>query len=199
MAIPRKIINRVDELRNDINFHNRQYYQLDEPVVSDSEYDLLLRELQDLETQYSGLRSVDSPTQRVGAEPLQKFARVIHEIPMLSLDNAFSNDEVLAFDQRVRERLQIDQVDYVAEPKLDGLAVSLVYEKGLLIQAATRGDGHVGENVTNNIRTISQIPLKLVHDGYPDRFEVRGEVFMPKRGFLALNNRARQSGGKEFA
>ncbi len=199
MPVANKIKRHILDLRKQIDLHNKRYYQHDAPVVSDSTYDELFRELQDLEAQYPDLRTIDSPTQRVGAEPLQQFEQVTHEVPMLSLDNAFSDQELIAFDERVRERLSLDHVDYSAEPKLDGLAVSLFYEQGKLLRAATRGDGQTGEDVTQNIRTIYSIPLVLKGKGYPDRFEVRGEVFMPKAGFDALNQRARKRNEKEFS
>ncbi len=190
---------RIEQLRNDINLHNSRYYQFDDPIIGDAEYDRLVRELQDLERQYPELKTADSPTERVGAQPLKAFAAVEHEVPMLSLDNALSDEELRAFDKRVRERLEMEDIEYVAEPKLDGLAVSVLYERGILVRAATRGDGHVGENVTANLRTIRSLPLQIHDKNIPERFEVRGEVFMPKRGFLALNERCREKGEKEFA
>lgn len=192
-------IRRIEQLRDEINQHNIRYYQFDDPIISDAEYDLLLRELQDLERQFPELKTPDSPTERVGAEPLKAFAQVRHEIPMLSLDNALSDEELRAFDKRIRERLGFDDIEYIAEPKLDGLAVSVLYEEGILVRAATRGDGHVGENVTANVRTIRALPVRIQASRIPERFEVRGEVFMPKRGFLALNRRSREKGEKEFA
>ncbi|MGH8550704.1 MAG: NAD-dependent DNA ligase LigA [Methylococcales bacterium] len=190
---------RIEQLRNEIDLHNSRYYQFDDPIISDAEYDRLLRELQGLERQYPELKTADSPTGRVGSEPLKAFAPVNHEVPMLSLDNALSDEELRAFDKRVRERLEVEDIEYVAEPKLDGLAVSVLYERGILARAATRGDGHVGENVTANVRTIRSLPLQIHDKRIPERFEVRGEVFMPKRGFLALNERCREKGEKEFA
>ncbi|MGH8552279.1 MAG: NAD-dependent DNA ligase LigA, partial [Methylococcales bacterium] len=182
-----------------INRHNSRYYQLDDPLVSDAEYDLLLRELQELEMRNPELKTSDSPTLRVGARPLNGFAEVRHEVPMLSLDNALSDDELRAFDKRIRERLEVNDIEYIAEPKLDGLAISILYERGILVRAATRGDGHLGENVTENVRTIRSLPWQIQAENIPERFEVRGEVFMPKRGFLALNARCREKGEKEFA
>jgi DNA ligase (NAD+) len=187
-------------LRDEIDRHNYQYYVLDEPLVPDSEYDRLLRELQALERDYPELITPASPTQRVGAGPLAAFGEVNHRVPMLSLDNAFDEHELAAFDRRVRERLgHAGEIGYVAEPKLDGLAISLRYEQGLLTQAATRGDGSRGEDVTQNARTIGSVPLRLLGSGWPGVLEVRGEVFMPKSGFNALNERARQAGEKGFA
>ena len=190
---------RVKGLRELIEHHNYRYYVLDDPEVPDVEYDRLLRELQDLETRYPDLITPSSPTQRVGARPLAKFAEARHELPMLSLDNAFSEAELRAFDQRVCDRLDIEQAEYVAEPKLDGLAVSLLYEQGELIRAATRGDGTTGEDITQNARTIDSIPLRLIGKGWPKQLEVRGEVFMPRAGFEQLNARARKKGEKTFA
>jgi DNA ligase (NAD+) len=200
MSKPVPARERVSKLRQEIDYHNYRYYVLDDPVIPDSEYDRLLRELQALEAQHPELITADSPTQRVGAEPLDAFDEVLHQLPMLSLDNAFSDEEMTDFDRRVRERLETEQeVAYAAEPKLDGLAISLRYEKGLLVQAATRGDGTRGEDVTHNVRTIPSIPLRLLGAGWPAVLEVRGEVYMPKEGFEALNRRAREAGEKEFA
>lgn len=189
---------RMAQLREEINHHNYLYYVLDAPEIPDSEYDRLLRELQALEAEHPELITPDSPTQRVGAAPVKAFGSVRHSLPMLSLDNAFDEGEVSSFDRRVRERLAVDAVEYVVEPKLDGLAISLRYEKGLLVQAATRGDGVTGEDVTHNVRTIPTVPLKLMGSGWPEVLEVRGEVYMPKAGFEAFNERARARGEKEF-
>lgn len=190
---------RIEQLREEINRHNYLYYVLDDPQIPDSEYDRLLRELQGLEARHPDLITADSPTQRVGAEPLKAFAEVRHQIPMLSLDNAFSDEEFENFERRVKERLATDgEIVYCAEPKLDGLAVSLRYESGLLVQAATRGDGTQGEDVTHNVRTIQSVPLRLFGDGWPEVLEVRGEVFMPKAGFERFNAQARKAGEKEF-
>jgi len=198
VKIPDEARARVAELREQIEYHNRRYYQLDAPVISDAEYDRLLQELQALERQYPELITPDSPTQRVGAAPLKAFIEVRHEVPMLSLDNAFTDEDVQDFDRRIREKLEREKVEYVAEPKLDGLAISLMYENGILTRGATRGDGHSGEDVTHNVRTIRDIPLKLKGSGFPERFEVRGEVFMSKRGFLAMNKKALETGEKVF-
>ncbi len=190
---------RIQQLRDEINQHNYLYYVLDEPHIPDSEYDRLLRELQDLEAKNPQLITPDSPTQRVGAKPLKSFAEVRHSLPMLSLDNAFTDEEFENFERRVKERLGTDkEITYCAEPKLDGLAVSLRYESGLLVQAATRGDGSQGEDVTHNLRTIQSVPLRLLGEGWPDVLEVRGEVFMPKDGFNRFNQLARHKGEKEF-
>lgn len=199
MAAPKDVQDRIAALRDEIDQHNYRYYVLDEPSIPDAEYDRLLRELQALEAEHPELVTPDSPTQRVGAAPLSTFDEVVHKVPMLSLDNAFSEEEMAAWDKRVRNRLG-DQavVDYAAEPKLDGLAISLRYEQGRLVQAATRGDGATGEEVTQNVRTIKAVPLKLRGKGWPKVLEVRGEVFMPKAGFEALNERARKAGEKTF-
>jgi DNA ligase (NAD+) len=187
-------------LADAINRHNYRYYVLDDPEVPDSEYDRLFSELLALEQAHPDLVSPDSPTQRVGAAPLDAFEEVVHRLPMLSLDNVFSEDTMREFDRRIRDRLGADgPISYAAEPKLDGLAVSLRYEDGRLALAATRGDGTRGENVTQNVRTIQTVPLRLIGSGWPQVLEVRGEVFMPRRGFEALNARQRQRGDKTFA
>ena len=198
-AIPAEIQQRAAELRELIAYHNYRYYVLDNPEIPDAEYDRLFRELQVLEEQYPALVTPDSPTQRVGAEPLKGFAEVRHEIPMLSLGNVFSDEELVDFDRRVREGLGVKEVEYSAEPKLDGLAISIRYEEGVLVRAATRGDGTTGEDVTQNVRTIDAVPLRLYGKGWPTVLEVRGEVYMPKEGFNALNERQREKGEKSFA
>jgi len=191
---------RVQELHQEINQLNHQYYVLDEPSVPDAEYDRLMRELIAIETDEPALKLLDSPSQKVGGQALKSFSQVTHQVPMLSLDNVFSADEWQAFVKRVQDRLSSQKtIEYCAEPKLDGLAVSIRYEKGVLVQAATRGDGAVGENITENVRTIKSIPLKLTGDNYPDILEVRGEVFMPKASFDALNAKALKKGEKAFA
>lgn len=189
----------ITRLRDEINHHNYQYYVLDEPQVPDAEYDRLMLELQQFEQQAPELITPDSPTQRVGAAPLVAFDQVQHAVAMLSLANAFSDEEVEAFDRRVREGLEVEKIIYSAEPKLDGLAVSLRYENGVLVRAATRGDGHMGEDITLNVRTITSIPLRLIGDDYPVVLEVRGEVYISKAGFEALNRQQRDKGEKEFA
>ena len=196
--LDKKLIKRVDTLREEINLHNYSYYVLDNPDVPDSEYDRLLRELNDIEQQYPELITSDSPTQRVGATPLDSFSEVKHEVPMLSLGNAFSDDDMSDFDRRIRETVDDNNIEYAAEPKLDGLAISLLYEKGVLVRAATRGDGRTGEDVTLNIRTIDAIPLKLRGDDFPPVIEVRGEVVMPKLGFNKLNKQQLDKGEKPF-
>lgn len=193
------LVARVEALRREIEAHNYRYYVLDNPEVPDAEYDRLMRELQALEAAHPELVTPESPTQRVGAAPLARFSEVKHEQPMLSLANVFSPEELQAFDKRIRDRLNIEEeLDYVAEPKLDGLAVSLIYEDGVLVRAATRGDGHTGEDVTQNVRTIDAIPLRLMAQDWPRRLEVRGEVYMPKAGFEAMNQQALAKGEKAF-
>lgn len=195
----RETANRVEQLRQAINEHNYRYYVLDDPQVPDAEYDRLFRELQALEASHPELVTDDSPTRRVGANAETSFEEVVHRIPMLSLDNAFSDEELQDFDRRIRDRLKTDdQIEYVCEPKLDGLAVSLHYEAGILTRAATRGDGYAGEDITANIRTIPSVPLKLRGSGFPDLVEVRGEVYMPKAGFERLNQTLANKGEKTF-
>lgn len=198
MSAPDKQEKRVEELREQISYHNYRYYVLDAPEIPDAEYDRLLRELEELERRHPELITPDSPTQRVGAEPLKEFASVAHEVPMLSLSNAFTEEELAAFDRRARERLGVDEVEYEAEPKLDGLAVSLLYEQGALVRAATRGDGTTGEDVTQNVRTVESVPLRLLVKRPPRLLEVRGEVFMTHEGFSRLNETQRDRGEKTF-
>ncbi len=190
---------RMDALRREIEHHNYRYYVLDDPEIPDAEYDRLMRELQALEERYPDQITPDSPTQRVGGEPLEGAAEVEHRVPMLSLENAFSAEELTAFDRRLRDRLGVEQISYTGEPKLDGLAVSLRYEHGLLVLGATRGDGARGEDVTQGVRTIPSIPLRLIGKGFPAVLEVRGEIYMPRSGFELLNEQARQRGEKSFA
>ncbi len=198
MKAPPAARHRAQALREQLHEHNYRYYILDEPTVSDAQYDALLRELQDLERQYPDLLTPDSPTQRVGAPPVKAFGEVRHEQRMLSLDNAFSDEELADFDRRVRHLLDTDTVEYAAEPKLDGLAVSLLYRNGVLARAATRGDGSTGEDVTQNVRTIATVPLKLSGKGIPDLLEVRGEVYLSHRGFEELNEQQEAQGQKPF-
>ena len=186
-AVPAPAAKRAAALRESIAAHNYSYYVLDAPTVSDAEFDALFRELQALETEYPALVTPDSPTRRVGGAASQTFEPVQHRVPMLSLNNAFADTEVEAFDRRVRESVDVAVVDYSAEPKFDGLAVSLVYERGVLVVGATRGDGATGENVTANLRTIGAIPLRIVAPRLPPLVEVRGEVLMRKKDFEALN------------
>ena len=193
------VISRAGELRDIITEYNYQYYVLDDPRVPDAEYDRLFRELQDLEAQYPDIVTPDTPTRRVGASVETTFEEVVHRIPMLSLDNAFSDEELRDFDRRVRDRLKTeDDIEYVCEPKLDGLAVSLHYESGVLTRAATRGDGYTGEDITANIRTIPSVPLRLRGNNVPELVEVRGEVYMPREGFETLNKRLADKGEKTF-
>ncbi len=199
MSVPAEVKQRVEALRKEIEHHNYLYYVLDQPEISDAEYDRLLRELQELEARYPELITPDSPTQRVGAEPLKAFGEVRHEVPMLSLNNAFSDEEAIEFDRRAREALGVAVIDYAVEPKLDGLAISLLYRDGRLVQGATRGDGYRGEDVTANVRTIKAIPLHLRGEGWPPVLEVRGEVIMTKAGFEKLNAEQRRKGEKIFA
>ena len=195
-----QVSQQVEHLREQLRRHNHHYYVLDDPQIPDSEYDRLFHQLRSLEEQHPDLITVDSPTQRVGAAPLSGFEEVQHKVPMLSLGNVFSETELMDFEQRIRDRLASgDPVEYELEPKLDGLAISLRFEDGVLVQAATRGDGARGENVTQNVRTIDSIPLKLIGDGYPRILEVRGEVFMPLSGFNAYNKKAREQERKPFA
>ncbi|ABR75413.1 DNA ligase (NAD(+)) LigA [Actinobacillus succinogenes] len=195
------IQNQINQLRNTLRHHEYQYHVLDNPEIPDSEYDRLFHRLKALEQQHPELISADSPTQRVGAKPLAGFAQITHELPMLSLDNVFSDEEFYAFVKRIQERLITlpDNLEFCCEPKLDGLAVSILYENGRLVQAATRGDGTTGEDITLNIRTIRNIPLQLLTDNPPVRLEVRGEVFMPQEGFDRLNEAALARGEKTFA
>jgi DNA ligase (NAD+) len=194
---------QIEQLRQQLQYHNYRYHVLDDPQITDAEYDQLMRRLQELEAAFPELIRPDSPTQRVGATPLEAFGTVLHSLPMLSLDNAFSAEEVRDFDARIRRQLgQSDRIDYVAEPKIDGLAVELVYVDGLFVQGSTRGNGVRGEDITQNLRTIKTIPLRLIavaHDPLPQRLEVRGEVYMTKRDFQRLNARREEEGEPTFA
>ena len=189
----------IEQLRSALNNYNYQYYVLDNPSVPDSEYDRLFQRLSIFEQKNPALICSDSPTQRVGAKPLDGFTQVKHEMSMLSLDNAFRDEDLAVFDKRLRARLDDDSViKYACEPKLDGAAVSLLYQDGLLVRGATRGDGSTGEDITSNVRTIGSIPLKLIGTGYPSTLEVRGEIYMPLKGFDLLNEAALASGEKPF-
>ncbi|OEO26280.1 DNA ligase (NAD(+)) LigA [Pseudomonas sp. J237] len=203
-----EVAQRILELRAELDQHNYRYHVLDEPSIPDAEYDRLFKELKQLETDSPHLITPDSPTQRVGSLALTAFDEVKHEVPMLSLGNAFEEADMLSFDRRVREGLDLPagdlfgggaEVEYSCEPKLDGLAVSLLYRDGLLVRGATRGDGSTGEDISVNVRTIRNVPLKLQGEGWPAVLEVRGEVFMSKAGFEALNERQLALGGKTFA
>lgn len=200
--VPESVKKRVEKLREEIEYHNYLYYVLDKPEIPDAEYDRLLRELERLEEQYPELRSPYSPTQRIGAPPLEEFEIVRHSIPMLSLANAFDEIEIRDFDKRVKKFLEISSdIEYVSEPKLDGLAVELVYEKGVFVVGSTRGDGINGENVTQNLRTIKTIPLRLIQKEIPapERLEVRGEVIMQISKFKELNRKREEAGEPHFA
>ena len=192
---------QIDTLRQDLRRYEYEYHVLDNPTIPDAEYDRLFHQLKALEAAHPELITADSPTQRVGAKPLSGFAQIRHEIPMLSLDNAFSDEEFYAFVKRIEDRLirLPEPLTFCCEPKLDGLAVSILYVNGVLTQAATRGDGMTGEDITANIRTIRNIPLQLLMDNPPARLEVRGEVFMPHEGFERLNQQALERGEKTFA
>ena len=204
----------IDAIRDDLHRHNYLYYALDDPEIPDAEYDRLLRRLQQLEAAYPYLLSADSPSLKVGSPPLDAFSQVAHKMPMLSLDNAFSDEELADFNKRVIDRLnnslnnsspkdrvqvpQLELLDYVCEPKLDGIAVSLIYEAGLLVMGVTRGDGSTGEDITANVRTVGSIPLRLKGDGFPAVLEVRGEIYMPKASFAKTNKIALENGTKPF-
>lgn len=193
------IVAEAEQLRAEIHDHNYRYYALDEPQVPDAEYDRLMLRLREIESLYPQLITPDSPTQRVGAAPLSSFATVQHEMPMLSLDNAFSDEELINFNRRIQERLKhTDHIEFACEVKLDGIAVSLLYRDGILVRGATRGDGARGEDITQNVRTIDSIPLRLRGKGFPAVLEVRGEIYMPKSGFEKMNDQAREKGDKLF-
>ncbi len=194
------IEQKITQLRTTLRHHEYLYHVLDTPEIPDAEYDRLMAELRSLEDTHPEFIAPDSPTQRVGAAPLSEFTQVRHEVPMLSLDNAFDEASYLAFNKRVQDRLKsAEAITFCCELKLDGLAVSLLYEDGVLVRAATRGDGTTGENITANVRTIRSIPLKLRGENIPRRLEVRGEVFLPQAGFEKINEEARRTGGKIFA
>jgi DNA ligase (NAD+) len=194
------IAEEIDRLRQQINEHNHRYYVLDDPTITDAQYDKLFRELVQLEVEHPTFLTPDSPTQRVGAAPLKSFPLIKHDVPMLSLDNVFSEETFLAFDHRVRDRLKIETpVSYCCEPKLDGIAVSIRYVNGVFTQAATRGDGETGEDITQNIKTLKMVPLHLRGKDYPSILDVRAEVFMPKAGFMRLNEEAAEREEKIFA
>jgi DNA ligase (NAD+) len=198
-AAPARVQQRIARLRAEIEHHNYRYHVLDDPEIPDAEYDRMLQQLRELEQEYPALVVPESPTQRVGGAPIDAFAQVRHRVPMLSLDNAFAREDVVAFDRRVRERLDTEgSIRYACEPKLDGLAVSLTYRRGVLEIAATRGDGAVGEDVTHNIRTIESVPLRLTGKGQPELLEARGEVFISIAGFEEMNRRAEKKGEKVF-
>ena len=202
MTVPKEIQERIEGLRREIHRHNYLYYVLDSPEISDADYDALMRELKRLEEEYPEAVTPDSPTQRVGAKPSERFGTVAHAQPMLSLDDAFSQQEVVEFDQRVRSLLGLEgPLAYTVEPKMDGLAVELVYEEGRLVRASTRGDGLTGEDVTANVKTIRSVPLRLRGEEAPPprRLDVRGEVFISKQGFRLLNEERERRGEALFA
>ena len=199
MAVAEKARQRAIALRRDIETHNHRYYVLDAPTIPDAEYDKLFQELAELEAAYPELVTPDSPTQRVGGMPLEEFPQIVHRTAMLSLNNALSDDDVIGFDRRVREGLGKDEIEYAAEPKFDGLAISLVFDRGRFAKGATRGDGYTGEDVTANLRTVRSIPLKLRGARPPASVEVRGEIVMYKADFERMNTRQRERGEKQFA
>ena len=194
------LLQEFESLIEKIDTWNHQYYVLDQPTVPDAEYDRAMRRLIELEAQHPQWLRTDSPTQRVGAQPLTQFGQVTHDVPMLSLDNAFNDEDMQQFNRRLLDRLadNAGPLEFACEPKLDGIAVSLLYRGGLLQRGATRGDGSTGEDITQNVRTIRSIPLRLRGEGYPQVLEVRGEIYMPKAGFEQLNHRARERGDKIF-
>ncbi|MDP6617692.1 MAG: NAD-dependent DNA ligase LigA, partial [Gammaproteobacteria bacterium] len=200
MAVSESTRKLAARLRDQISHHDHRYYVLDDPEIPDAEYDRLFAALLQLEAEHEELRSPNSPTQRVGGKAQSEFASVTHGIAMLSLDNAFAEEQVESFNQRVLDRLEeTGPISYAVEPKLDGTAVSIRYESGKLAVAATRGDGRTGEDVTHNIRTIGAVPMSLSGSDYPQVLEVRGEVFMPVKGFEEFNAHARERGKKTFA
>lgn len=196
---PSELAQEIAQLRKEIQHHNYRYYALDDPQITDADYDRLMQRLRQLEQKYPESITADSPTQRVGAKPLSAFQTVVHEMPMLSLDNAFNDEDLIAFNRRIQDRLKkSDEIEYACELKLDGIAVSLLYRDGLLVRGATRGDGTNGEDITQNVRTINSIPLRLVGENFPSVLEVRGEIYMPKAKFNALNDKARAAEEKLF-
>lgn len=197
-----EVIAKLQLLKKEIIYHNHQYYVLDNPSIPDGEYDKLLRQLQQIEKDYPELLTPDSPSQKVGAPALDSFKQVEHELPMLSLDNAMDTDELIDFNRKVLDRLKAEsdiKIEFACEPKLDGLAVSIFYEDGKLTKAATRGDGATGEDITLNVRTIKNVPLSLLGEDYPQRLEVRGEIYIPKKGFEKLNQQQIEKEEKTFA
>jgi DNA ligase (NAD+) len=199
MAASREVARRARELRELIEDHNYRYYVLDDPTVSDAQFDALMRELRQIESAHPELADPGSPTQRVGGQVSREFREVVHAVPMLSLDNAFSEQDVRDFDRRARERLDVEAIAYSAEPKIDGLAITLRYEQGQLVQAATRGDGSRGEDVTVNVRAIRSVPIRLRGRRPPAVLEARGEVYMTRKSFEALNRRQAERGDRTFA
>ena len=198
MTVDQDAARRMAVLREELNRHSHRYYVLDQPTIPDAEYDKLFRDLQELESQFPDLATTDSPTRRVGAAPAKQFAEAQHRVPMLSLNNAFDDADIHNFDKRIRDALEVDAVEYYCELKFDGLAVNLTYENGVLVRGATRGDGNTGEDVTENLRTIKSIPLRLTGSDLPAVLEVRGEVLMFKNDFIEMNRRQREASEKEF-
>ncbi len=190
-------VKRAEELRREINYHDYRYYVLDDPVISDEEYDRLMRELVKLEEKFPQLVTADSPTQRVGAPPAEAFRPVRHRARMMSLDNVFDEEELRAFIRRVEN--QVGKTDYVCELKIDGAGIALTYENGVFTRGATRGDGVTGEDVTSNLKTVKSLPLRLMGEGDVPYLEIRGEVFMPKEAFLELNRQREEEGQPPFA
>src|SRR5690606_16711594 len=192
----------IAELRELVNYHNSRYHQYDAPEIADAEYDRLFDRLVELETQNPHLITPESPTQRVGAAPLGSFAQVTHEVPMMSLAKVFNDSDLADFEARIVKRLDMEgdvSLSYSCEPKIDGIAVSLLYENGILVRGATRGDGVTGEDITHNVRTVRNIPLKLAGDNVPERLEVRGEIYLSRGGFEAMNAAAAsEDGGRVF-
>ena len=198
-APPKEVISELKALRKTVEHHNQLYYRHDNPEIPDQEYDRLFDRLLEIEKQWPALITPDSPSQRVGSEPLSGFAQVRHELPMLSLDKVVSMDELKKFEARIQKRLDSNvPIAYSCEPKVDGVAVSLLYEQGVLVRAATRGDGTMGEDITHNVKTIGDIPLRLTGNQVPQRLEVRGEIFMTREGFLQMNAEAEKAGEKVF-
>jgi DNA ligase (NAD+) len=199
MLLSPQIINQANHLREQLRHHNHLYYVLDNPQINDAQYDELFQQLKQLEQQYPQLQSPDSPTQRVGGQALSAFNTLNHKVPMLSLGNVFNDQELIDFERKLKERLETtSEIEYCAELKLDGLAISLIYEKGIFKQGATRGDGVTGEDITHNLKTIRNLPLTLNITNPPLLLEVRGEVLMPKAGFQKLNQEAQAKGEKGF-
>jgi len=187
------------ELRRQINYHNLRYHQLDTPTITDQDYDRLFQRLLELETAHPSLVTVDSPTQRVGSAPQSGFVQVTHILPMLSLDKVFNEEDLQRFEERCKKRLQLDdELAYSCEPKIDGIAVSLIYERGLLVRGATRGDGSTGEDITHNIKTVRDIPLRLQGSAFPEVLEIRGEVYIGKSSFAHMNDAALQRAERTF-
>ncbi len=198
-APPKEVISELEALRQTVEHHSRLYYRDDNPEIPDQEYDRLFDRLLEIEKQWPELVTPDSPSQRVGSEPLSGFVQVVHELPMLSLDKVVSLEELQRFEARIQKRLESDAgISYSCEPKVDGVAVSLLYEEGILVRGATRGDGATGEDITHNVKTIGDIPLRLSGNQIPRRLEVRGEIFMTRAGFLKMNEEAIESGDKVF-